>query len=116
MALARAQGEASMVDVVILAAKGGAVVKEVNRTRADGSEETETQYTPPDGRVALEYLARTRGKDWRPVKAVEVSGPGGGAVPLSHGVDLDALAAKVSQARRDHETSQGNEGPRSDGT
>ncbi|MEV7011735.1 hypothetical protein [Streptosporangium sp. NPDC051022] len=103
---ARAEAEAEMVDVVVLAAKGGAVVKEVTRTRPDGSEETETQYTPPDGKVALEYLARTRGKDWRPVKAVEVSGPDGGAVHLSHGVNLDALAARVSKARQDHEANQ----------
>ncbi|MEU8378991.1 hypothetical protein [Streptosporangium sp. NPDC048865] len=103
---ARAEAEAAMVDVVMIDAKGGAIVKEVTRVKPDGSEETETQYTPPNGKVALEYLARTRRSRWQPVKAVEVSGPEGGAVQVTHGVDLGALAEKVSQARKDHEAGQ----------
>ncbi|MER6830882.1 hypothetical protein ABT352_33150 [Streptosporangium sp. NPDC000563] len=103
---ARAEAEAAMVEVVMIDAKGGAVVKEVTRYKPDGTEETEKQFTPPNGKIALEYLARTRPADWRPIKAVEVTGADGGALQVTHGVDLGALAEKISQARQDHEAGQ----------
>ncbi|MFF5211036.1 hypothetical protein [Streptosporangium sp. NPDC000396] len=68
---ARAEAEALMVSVVLADAQGGVVVREVTRHRPDGSVETDRQLTPPNGKLALEYLSRTRPEQWRPVKRVQ---------------------------------------------
>ncbi|MEU4703282.1 hypothetical protein [Nonomuraea dietziae] len=94
---ARADAERLAVEVIFRDFKGGVLVREAQRP--DGS--LEQQWTPPNGKLALEYLARTRGDRYRPVKAVELSGPSGGPVALSHGVDLAGLAERVAQAARE---------------
>ncbi|WP_147425399.1 hypothetical protein [Bailinhaonella thermotolerans] len=94
-----------MVEVIMLDARGGAVVKEAIRERADGTVEREQQLTPPNGKLALEYLARTRPRDWRPVKAVEVSGPEGRPVAVLND-NLAALAARVSKVRAQYEAGE----------
>jgi hypothetical protein len=93
----RARAEAGAVLTVTNAMRGGAVVRETTRRHRDGSEETERLYAPPDGRLALEYLARTAPARWGRRQAVEVSGPGGGPVEVEHGIsdDAAALAARV---------------------
>lgn len=91
---ARAEAERAMVVAVLLDARGGRVVKEVTRRRPDGTVETEVTRTPSNGRVALEFLARTRPSRWRPVRAVEVSGPEGGPVPVAS-PDIAALAERL---------------------
>jgi hypothetical protein len=92
-----------MVSVVVQDARGGAVVREVTRERSDGTVETERQLTPPNGKLALEYLARTRAESWRPVKAIDVSGPKGGAVPFDDDIEvIQRLATRIAavKARR----------------
>ncbi|MFI6496660.1 hypothetical protein [Nonomuraea typhae] len=93
---ARAEAEAAMVEVVTLDAKGGTLLREVQRP--DGS--TERQWAPPNGKIALEYLARTQPTRWRPVKAVEVSGPDRGPVKLDHQEQvIENIIARVSAAK-----------------
>ncbi|GAA2691715.1 hypothetical protein [Nonomuraea recticatena] len=72
---------------------------EVKRTvRPDGSEET--QVTPPNGKVALELMARMEPEEWRPVKAIELSGPEGRPVELSHQNDVvESVMERVRKAR-----------------
>ncbi|MDP9868927.1 MULTISPECIES: hypothetical protein [Streptosporangium] len=80
-ALTRARAKAR--DILVAAAFADAVGGvEIQRTiRPDGTEEVRT--TPRNGRLALELPARMH-LDWRPVKAVEISGPQGGAVAVDH--------------------------------
>ncbi|MFI9845051.1 hypothetical protein ACIHFD_49090 [Nonomuraea sp. NPDC051941] len=95
---ARAQAEAMFVEVVVQVATGGVSIKEVIR-QPDGSIE-ERQYTPPDAKPAFEWLARTRHERWGQRKALEVSGPNGAPVQLSHQADVaDRLAARVAEVR-----------------
>lgn len=54
---ARAEAEVRIVAGVAKAALGGVLVRRVTRTLRDGTTETEEQYTAPDGRVGLEFLA-----------------------------------------------------------
>ncbi|WP_449064787.1 hypothetical protein [Planomonospora algeriensis] len=111
---ARAEAEAQMVSIVQLDARGGAVVREVTRRWPDGTVETDRQLTPPNGRLALEYLARTRPQEWRPVKAVEVSGPAGGPVKADYDVKvIEGLVAKIQQAkaRRERERTRESSAP-----
>ncbi|WP_231510108.1 hypothetical protein, partial [Streptosporangium roseum] len=70
--LTRARAKAR--DILVAAAFADAVGGiEIRRTiRPDGTEDVRT--TPPNGRLALEPLARMH-PDWRPVKAVDLSGP-----------------------------------------
>lgn len=68
---------------VLKAALGGYVVKRVTRVRPDGTQETEEQFAPADGRVGLEVLARRfRDRGWGRTP-VEVSGPNGGPVQVA---------------------------------
>jgi hypothetical protein len=96
---ARAEAERLAVEVIFTDFKGGVLIKESERP--DGS--VERQWTPPNGKLALEYLSRTRRDKYQPVKAVELTGAGGGPVALSHGVDLAGLAERVAAAAREAE-------------
>jgi hypothetical protein len=80
---------------VMKAAMGGYVVKRIRRTRPDGTVEEEEQTAPADGRVGLEILARRfhdRGWGRQPT---EVSGPGGGAIQVSHSASIATLAERL---------------------
>lgn len=95
---ARAEAEAMYVAIIAQDARGGVVVKEVTR-HEDGSGE-ETQRTPPNAKIALEWLARTRHDRWGSRKALEVSGPDGGPVALNHQGDIvENLAARVAAVK-----------------
>ncbi|MET8006221.1 hypothetical protein [Nonomuraea glycinis] len=96
---ARAEAEQLAVNVIFQDFKGGVLIKRAERP--DGS--VEEQWTPPNGKLALEYLARTRRDRYQPVKAVELTGAGGGPVAISHGVDLAGLAERVAAAAREAE-------------
>lgn len=100
---ARATSRDLLINAAFKDAIGGVEIEQ--GTRGDGTEYT--KVTPPNGRIALELLARMFPREWRPVKAVEVSGPEGGPVALSH--DLEALAARISKVRQDHEQDGGAE-------
>jgi hypothetical protein len=109
-ALARARASVEKVAVAAIreTIQGGALVKDIVRTLRDGSEEHEQQWTSPDGKLALEFLTRTRPRDYarQPVNArvsgpdggpLEISGPGGGPIPTED-VNLKGLAARVAEA------------------
>lgn len=90
---ARAKSRDILISAAFSAAVGGV---EVKRSSQKGMEEVQT--TPPDGRIALELLARMFRDEWAPVKAVEITGRAGGPVEFSHGVDLEGLAGRVAAA------------------
>jgi hypothetical protein len=76
---ARAKAADVLVAAAFADAVGGVLVREAERP--DGT--CERAWSQPNGRLALDLLARMFPDEWRPVKAVEVSGPQGGPVPLS---------------------------------
>lgn len=96
---ARAEAEAEMVALVRRAAMGGVITKEVTRTLRDGTIESETTYSPPDGRVGLEYLSRAFPDRWKRqtvnTSTIEVSGPDGGPVQVEHTGRFSELAARL---------------------
>ncbi|MFI6536703.1 hypothetical protein ACIBHY_29925 [Nonomuraea sp. NPDC050547] len=102
---ARAEAEVAAVNVIFQDFKGGVLIK--RSERPDGS--VEEQWTPPNGKLALEYLARTRRDRYQPVKALEITGKDGGPVAMSHGVDLTGLADRVAQAAREAQADDGGE-------
>lgn len=80
---------------VMKAALGGYVVKRVTRVRPDGTQETEEQFAPADGRVGLEVLARRfHGRGWGRTP-VEVSGPDGGPIQVAYAGAIQSLAARL---------------------
>jgi transposase len=97
---ARAEAEATMVSLVVRAAMGGVVTKEVTRTLRDGTIESETTYSSPDGRVGLEYLSRAFPDRWRKQtltsSTIEHTGPGGGPVQIQQAERLTGLAARLT--------------------
>ncbi|MER5623975.1 hypothetical protein ABT061_23355 [Streptosporangium sp. NPDC002544] len=98
---ARAKACAILVNAAMADAVGGIETRRV--LRADGT--LIVQTTPPNGRLALEMLARMS-LDWRPVKAVavEVSTPvDGGRAGMLDDEELKRLAAKISAVRQEHE-------------
>lgn len=96
---ARAEAEANMVALVFRAAMGGVVIKEVTRTLRDGTQESETVYSAPDGRVGLEYLSRAFPDRWRKqtstTSQVELSGPDGGPIQVED-TRFSALAQRLA--------------------
>jgi transposase-like protein len=73
---ARAKAELTMVKAVVTDASGGAVIRHLTRTWRNGTVEEEYQYAPPNGRVALDYLARVHPDRWgrRPVEVGGIDG------------------------------------------
>ncbi|MFI6803125.1 hypothetical protein [Streptosporangium canum] len=110
-ALTRVRAKAR--DILVAAAFAEAVGGiEIQRTiRPDGTEDVRT--TPPNGRLTLELPARMH-PDWRPVKAVEISGPQGGAVAVGYDTAaLERLAARIKEtkARREQWEAQQRQTP-----
>ncbi|MFI9552357.1 hypothetical protein [Nonomuraea endophytica] len=94
------QARATSADILIAAAfadaVGGVLVREAER--ADGTRER--AWSQPNGRVALDLLARMFPDDWRPVKAVEVSGPQGRPVELTHNeAVIENIIARIRKAK-----------------
>jgi hypothetical protein len=78
---ARAEAEHRMVDIAGRAAAGGTLVRRTTRTLPDGSVEVDEQWTPPDGRVALDFLGRAFPDRWS--RRTEVTGADGGPVQMT---------------------------------
>lgn len=112
---ARAEAETSMVGIVHRAAAGGALLKESTRTLPDGSEVTERQYAPPDGRTALEFMSRAFPDRWPRRSAVEVTGAGGGPIRVEHARVIESLAerlhAELGGGAEDAEVVENNPSP-----
>ncbi|MEV0351548.1 hypothetical protein AB0H88_37735 [Nonomuraea sp. NPDC050680] len=86
-----------LVSAAFADAKGGTLIREV--VRPDGTRER--AWTPPNGRVALELLARMYPEDWRPVKAVEVSGHQGGAVEIGpNAAVIEGIVKRIAEVRK----------------
>jgi hypothetical protein len=92
---ARAESEVRVVGQIQRVIMGGQVLKEVTRTLPNGAVETERQFAPPDGKVALEFAARAYPDRWARRAALEVSGPGGGPVQIEQGHVIAALAERL---------------------
>ncbi|WP_433542006.1 helix-turn-helix domain-containing protein (plasmid) [Streptosporangium sandarakinum] len=107
---ARATARDILINAAFQDAIGGVEIK--RETRPDGTEGVQT--TPPNGRIALELLARMFPEEWRPVKAVEVSGPNGGPVTLNHQTEIESsLARRIAEvkARRAARAEQAGQEP-----
>jgi hypothetical protein len=115
---ARARAASIMVDVVMRAAVGGQLIEETVAKDGsgnpikdnDGNPIVERKYTTPDGRLALSYLKVAQPEGWAGAPGrLEVSGPGGGAIPVDNGdgePDGDAvsrLAGRVARALAEQE-------------
>ena len=95
---ARAEAEANMVGAVVAAAKGGAVIRHSHRVWRNGTEEDEYQYAPPDGKVALEFLARRYPDRWARRQADQGDDQAVAAVPGGpQVVIIAALADRLHQ-------------------
>ncbi len=101
-ALTRARGavEEQVVASILETIRGGFVTKRVTRTLRDGTQEDQEAYAPPDGKLGLAYLERTRqgsyARQQETVRA-EVTGPEGGPLPVQDEA-IRRLAANVSDA------------------
>lgn len=104
---ARARAEVKAVSVVERSMVGGFVTSEKPLVDVDGQAVQdphtgevlyERTYQPPDGRLALAYLERARPQEWSRAQSskVEVSGPGGGPVPVEQTVIIASLAERVA--------------------
>jgi hypothetical protein len=100
---ARAEAETKVVRTIGGAIRGGAVIEEttITRTAEDGTTVTETaqKRTAPDGRLGLEFLARSHPERWGRVNRLEHTGAGGGPIEVSP-AQVEQLAARVQQHRR----------------
>jgi hypothetical protein len=101
--LARASAEMRAVSVIERSMEGGFVISERPLQNAegealygpDGEVLYERTFTQPDGRLALNYLARSSPSAWgqNAPQRVELTGPGGGAVVAgAAGADVDVVA------------------------
>jgi hypothetical protein len=98
--LERAQyaSEENAVNTIHAVIDGGWVSKRKQRVLPDGSVENELEYAGPDGRLALEFLARRDPERWgkTPVQRVELTGAGGGPVQVDTGPQVVGLAERLA--------------------
>lgn len=102
---ARAEAEARMVGCVLKDAMGGQVIKRTTRRYRNGVTEVEETLTPPNGRVALDYLARSFRDTWSPKAAasLELTGADGGPVQVEQrSVIIGALADRLHTVLAGH--------------
>lgn len=105
LATARGELEQRIVAAVMRSSIGGVTTKKVKRTLKDGTVEEEETVTAPDGRVALEFLARAFPGNWARRQALEVevtTGEGGGASLQASGAEL-LLARRFAEWRQERE-------------
>ncbi|GAA3253012.1 hypothetical protein [Nonomuraea helvata] len=106
---ARAKAADVLIAAALADAVGGVLVREAERP--DGTRER--AWSQPNGRIALDLLSRMFPDDWRPVKAVEVSGPQGGPVNLTHNeAVIENIRARVAKSRARRQAETGTEGLR----
>jgi hypothetical protein len=120
LALARAHAEMRAVAVIERAMEGGFVISERPIQDSDGDLKYgptgevlyERTFTQPDGRLALNYLARSSPSVWgqNPTQRVEISAPGvagdggqGGDLTEDQAVRLAAQLVAVEARRREDE-------------
>ncbi|MBN6058319.1 hypothetical protein JYK22_40740, partial [Nonomuraea sp. RK-328] len=104
---ARAQAADVLVAAAFADAVGGVLVREAERP--DGTRER--AWSQPNGRIALDLLSRMFPDDWRPVKAVQVSGPQGGPVNLTHDqAVIENIIARVAKAKARRQAEATGEG------
>ncbi|HEY1668555.1 MAG TPA: hypothetical protein VGG54_22920 [Trebonia sp.] len=101
---ARAKAEQVMVQAVTEDAKGGFLVRRYTKIYPNGDEETDESFSPPNGRIGLEWLKARNGQQWgKPDMASDMlgedasAGPGGAAQEAG---TIEALAARLHQLMR----------------
>jgi transposase-like protein len=94
---AHAEGESHAVEALHTAIEGGFVVR--RRHLPDGS--LEEEVAPPDGKLALNYLAVRDPERWgrTPTQRIEVTGRDGGAIAVEASSSVDALAERFAGLR-----------------
>ncbi len=92
---ARAESEMRVIGHIQKVIMGGQLLKETTRTLPNGTTETERQFAPPDGRVALEFASRAYPERWGRRAALEVTGEGGGPVRVEHTQVLASIAERL---------------------
>jgi Homeodomain-like domain len=124
---ARAHAERNAVDVIQRSMRGGFVLSEEPIVNADGDVVChpstgeplfKRSFAQPDGRLALEYLARARPQEWSRQQAaakVEVSGPEGGPVQVEQQVVIASLAERVAAVVAAREADRELEAAEADG-
>ncbi len=95
----RARARAKMLYVRgVASAATGAVIEERTVTKADGSVVRTVRRSAPDTRAALQMLRTLEGQGYSPTpQQVELSGPGGGPIPIAA---VEAIA-QLSVAQMD---------------
>jgi hypothetical protein len=107
VARARARAETKAVSVVQRSMVGGFVLSEEPLQNVDGDPVCDPAtgevlykrtYSQPDGRLALQYLERSRPTEWgrQAASKVELSGPDGGPVQVEQSVVIASLAERVA--------------------
>jgi hypothetical protein len=98
---AQAHAEVDAVAVVEKVMHGGYLVSEEETIGPDGTRTVRRTWGQPDGRLAMEYLARTAPERWgrQGVSKVEISGPGGGPIFLEEGSMAASLARRWAEVR-----------------
>ncbi|TMR90040.1 hypothetical protein [Nonomuraea basaltis] len=93
---ARAKAADVLIAAALADAVGGVLVREAERP--DGTRDR--AWSQPNGRIALDLLWRMFPDMWRQVKAVEVSGPQGGPVNLTHNeAVIENLIARIAETK-----------------
>lgn len=71
----RAENDAELLatSVVMKVIQGGSVLSRRTRTTADGRQTIDETFAPPDGHLALEYLARRLPREWGKIERIELS-------------------------------------------
>jgi hypothetical protein len=109
---ARASRETVLVDVLDKVIQGGTVTKRTPLTDRgklvrddDGEIVYVEEMAPPDGKLALEVLARTKPDDWarRPPTQVEITGAGGGPIEVDGPGAVASLVARIAAVREQRE-------------
>ena len=101
MTLAQSTVEKEYVAAIRQAVAGGFVTRQVTRTLRDGTVEEEVTYQAPDGKLALQFLMRTRPGTWdrQGPSRTEITGAGGGPIEVNDS-GIVGLAAKIDAAMR----------------
>lgn len=96
---ARAQAEMTMTEALTADAKGGFLVRRYTKEYPNGDVETDESFSPPNGRIALEWLRNRNGQQWgSPDSPSDLLGQpaGAGAVPGAGGAQSAGIIAGLA--------------------
>lgn len=112
---ARAKAEQVMVEAVTADAKGGFLVRRYTKVYPNGDEETDESFSPPNGRIGLEWLKARNGQQWgKPDTASDMLGEdasaaGAGGAAQEAGT-IEALAGRLRALMQSNADGQPQDG------